>query len=44
VASKQEILRNPRARSARLRAAIRTSAPAIPFDAIKAGVLPEMRV
>lgn len=44
VASKQELLRNPRARSAKLRAAIRTSAPAIPFDAIKAGVLPEMRV
>jgi 16S rRNA (cytosine1402-N4)-methyltransferase len=43
VAGKAEVARNPRARSAKLRAAIRTSAPAIPFDAIKAGVLPEVR-
>jgi len=41
-ATRAEISRNPRARSAKLRAAIRTSAPVIPFDAIKAGVLPEM--
>lgn len=40
--SKIEISRNPRARSAKLRTAIRTSAPVIPFDAIKAGVLPEI--
>jgi 16S rRNA (cytosine1402-N4)-methyltransferase len=40
---KAETARNPRARSAKLRAAVRTSAPAIPFDAIKAGVLPEVR-
>lgn len=43
-ASRAEISRNPRARSAKLRAAVRTSAPVIPFDAIKAGVLPEMHV
>lgn len=42
-AGRVELSRNPRARSAKLRAAIRTSAPAIPFDAIKAGVLPELR-
>jgi 16S rRNA (cytosine1402-N4)-methyltransferase len=42
-ATRAEIMRNPRARSAKLRAAIRTSAPVIPFDAIKAGVLPEVR-
>ena len=42
-ASKSEMGRNPRARSAKLRAAIRTAAPAIAFDAIKAGVLPELR-
>ncbi|MDZ4869304.1 MAG: 16S rRNA (cytosine(1402)-N(4))-methyltransferase RsmH [Alphaproteobacteria bacterium] len=41
--TKAETFRNPRARSAKLRSAIRTSAPAIPFDAVKAGVLPEMR-
>jgi 16S rRNA (cytosine1402-N4)-methyltransferase len=41
--SKAEILRNPRSRSAKLRTAVRTSAPVIPFDAIKAGVLPEVR-
>jgi 16S rRNA (cytosine1402-N4)-methyltransferase len=41
-AMRSEISRNPRARSAKLRSAIRTMAPAIPFDAIKAGVLPEM--
>jgi 16S rRNA (cytosine1402-N4)-methyltransferase len=40
---KVEVARNPRARSAKLRTAIRTSAPAIPFDAVKAGVLPEVR-
>jgi 16S rRNA (cytosine1402-N4)-methyltransferase len=42
-AGKGEVARNPRARSAKLRAGIRTAAPAIPFDAIKAGVLPEVR-
>ena len=42
-ASKAELARNPRARSAKLRSAVRTGAPAIPFDAIKAGVLPEVR-
>jgi 16S rRNA (cytosine1402-N4)-methyltransferase len=41
--TKAETFRNPRARSAKLRSAIRTSAPPIPFDAVKAGVLPEMR-
>ncbi|MBL8783111.1 MAG: 16S rRNA (cytosine(1402)-N(4))-methyltransferase, partial [Alphaproteobacteria bacterium] len=41
--TKAETMRNPRARSAKLRSAIRTTAPAIPFDAVKAGVLPEMR-
>lgn len=41
--SKAEISRNPRARSAKLRSAIRTSAPVIPFDAIGSGVLPEVR-
>jgi len=41
--SKVEITRNPRARSAKLRSATRTAAPAIPFDAVAAGVLPEMR-
>jgi 16S rRNA (cytosine1402-N4)-methyltransferase len=43
-ASKAEISRNPRARSAKLRAAVRTSAPVIPFDAVKAGVMPELRL
>ena len=42
-ASKAELARNPRARSAKLRWAVRTAAPAVPFDAIKAGVLPEVR-
>jgi 16S rRNA (cytosine1402-N4)-methyltransferase len=42
-AGKSEVARNPRARSAKLRAGIRTAAAAIPFDAIKAGVLPEVR-
>ena len=42
-AGKLELARNPRARSAKLRTAIRTSAPVIPFDALKAGVLPEIR-
>jgi len=41
--SKVEIARNPRARSAKLRSGIRTAAPAIPFDAVAAGVLPEVR-
>ena len=41
--SRLEISHNMRARSAKLRSAIRTSAPVIPFDAIKAGVLPEIR-
>lgn len=40
--SKAEIARNPRARSAKLRAGMRTAAPAIPFDAVRAGVLPEV--
>jgi 16S rRNA (cytosine1402-N4)-methyltransferase len=40
---KAELERNPRARSAKLRSAVRTGAPAIPYDAIKAGVLPEVR-
>ena len=40
---KSEVTRNPRARSAKLRSAVRTTAPAIPFDAIRAGVLPEVR-
>ena len=43
-AGKAELARNPRARSAKLRWAVRTGAPAVPFDAIKAGVLPEVRV
>jgi 16S rRNA (cytosine1402-N4)-methyltransferase len=42
-AGRAELARNPRARSAKLRSAVRTSAPVIPFDAIKAGVLPEVR-
>ncbi len=42
VPSAAEIARNPRARSAKLRAAVRTSAPALPFDAMKAGLLPEV--
>ena len=42
-AGKAELARNPRARSAKLRWAVRTGAPAIPFDAIRAGVLPEVR-
>jgi 16S rRNA (cytosine1402-N4)-methyltransferase len=41
--TKAEMTRNPRARSAKLRSAVRTSAPPIPFDAVKAGVLPELR-
>lgn len=40
---KAELLRNPRSRSAKLRSAVRTDAPAIPYDAMKAGVLPEVR-
>lgn len=40
---KAETSYNPRARSAKLRSGVRTAAPAIPFDAIKAGVLPEVR-
>ncbi len=43
VPGKAETSRNPRSRSAKLRVGVRTSAPAIPFDAIKAGVLPEVR-
>lgn len=43
-ASRPEVFRNPRSRSAKLRVAVRTSGPSIPFDAIKAGVLPEVRV
>jgi 16S rRNA (cytosine1402-N4)-methyltransferase len=42
-AGRSEVLRNPRSRSAKLRVGVRTVAPAIPFDAIKAGVLPEVR-
>jgi 16S rRNA (cytosine1402-N4)-methyltransferase len=41
--SKAELARNPRSRSAKLRSAVRTAAAAIPYDAIKAGVLPEVR-
>jgi 16S rRNA (cytosine1402-N4)-methyltransferase len=41
--SSAEIARNPRARSAKLRAAVRTAAPAVPFDAVKSGLLPEVR-
>ncbi len=43
VPGKIEVARNPRARSAKLRVGVRTAAPAIPFDAIGAGVLPEIR-
>ena len=43
VASREELSRNARSRSAKLRFATRTVQPAIPFDAIKAGVLPEVR-
>jgi 16S rRNA (cytosine1402-N4)-methyltransferase len=41
--SAAEIARNPRARSAKLRAAVRTSAPALPFDPVKSGLLVEVR-
>jgi 16S rRNA (cytosine1402-N4)-methyltransferase len=41
--SAAEVARNPRARSAKLRAAVRTSAPAVPFDAMKSGLLLEVR-
>lgn len=44
VPSAAEIARNPRARSAKLRAAVRTTAPAVPFDAVKSGLLPEVRL
>jgi 16S rRNA (cytosine1402-N4)-methyltransferase len=40
---KAELARNSRSRSAKLRSAVRTGAPAIPYDAVKAGVLPEVR-
>lgn len=43
-ATREELQRNARSRSAKLRSAVRTGGPAIPFDAIKAGVLPEVRV
>jgi len=42
-ASQDELQRNARSRSAKLRFATRTRQPAIPFDAIRAGVLPEVR-
>ena len=42
-ASRDELQRNARSRSAKLRFATRTQQPAIPFDAIRAGVLPEVR-
>jgi 16S rRNA (cytosine1402-N4)-methyltransferase len=42
-ASRAELMRNSRSRSAKLRSATRTVQPAIPFDAIEAGVLPEVR-
>ena len=41
--SAAEIARNPRARSAKLRAAVRTAAPALPFDPVKSGLLLEVR-
>ena len=46
VAGHEETSRNPRARSAKLRAGIRTEAPSRPFDAAAAGVpaLPEFKV
>jgi 16S rRNA (cytosine1402-N4)-methyltransferase len=46
VAGYEETSRNPRARSAKLRAGIRTEAPSRPFDAAAAGVpaLPEFKV
>ncbi|MEQ1756238.1 MAG: 16S rRNA (cytosine(1402)-N(4))-methyltransferase RsmH [Micropepsaceae bacterium] len=43
VASREEIARNARSRSAKLRFATRTIEPAIPFDPVKAGVMPEVR-
>lgn len=42
-ASREEIARNARSRSAKLRFATRTVEPAIPFDPVKAGVMPEVR-
>jgi 16S rRNA (cytosine1402-N4)-methyltransferase len=42
-ASRDEILRNARSRSAKLRFATRTVQPAIPFDPVRAGVMPEVR-
>lgn len=42
-AAREELARNTRSRSAKLRFATRTCQPAVPFDAIKAGVLPEVR-
>lgn len=42
-ASREELQRNARSRSAKLRFATRTGQPAIPFDAVRAGVLPEVR-
>lgn len=42
VAGEKEIASNARARSAKLRAAVRTAAPAIPFDPVKSGLLPEV--
>jgi len=41
--SSAEIARNPRARSAKLRAAVRTSEPALPFDPVKSGLLLEVQ-
>jgi 16S rRNA (cytosine1402-N4)-methyltransferase len=43
VPSAAEIARNPRARSAKLRAAVRTSEPALPFDPVKSGLVLEVR-
>lgn len=42
-ANREELARNARARSAKLRFATRTVQPAIPFDPVKAGVMPEVR-
>ena len=42
-AGREELSRNARARSAKLRFATRTVQPAIPFDPVKAGVMPEVR-
>ncbi|MBI1210645.1 MAG: 16S rRNA (cytosine(1402)-N(4))-methyltransferase RsmH [Alphaproteobacteria bacterium] len=41
--SSAEIARNPRARSAKLRAAVRTSEPALPFDPDKSGLVLEVQ-